>query len=291
MVKIVDIIFDYMQSHRRLTVPGLGSFLKRGEGEEIFFSEFAKGDDGVLWGEMVSRGVAEVVATAEIEAFVERVRESLDSSKPFFIVGVGALIRKEGEGVSLSRTLAMDNAPVRPEPKPEPKPKVEPKPEPQIEPEQQPIQQPQPQPQPQLKPKPKRSIASDVVKMMGEIEALGRRESRRERDNAAESQERGVVIEEEEEYDESERYDEIVYENERGEMSKPRKIRRIDPLAIFLIVSVIVAIGFFANGFIIGWRIGSITLPAKLDRVMVKVFGDGFDEVEDASQFPIDEVE
>ncbi len=244
MVKIVDIIFDYMKSHRRLTVPGLGSFLKRGEGEEIFFSEFAKGDDGVLWGEMVSRGVAEVVATAEIEAFVERVRESLDSSKPFFIVGVGALIRKEGGGVSLSRTLAMDNAPVRPEPKPQPP--IEPKVEPKAEPTQQPIQEPQ---------------------------------------------DAGDVIEEEEEYDESERYDEIVYENERGEMSKPRKIRRIDPLAIFLIVSVIVAIGFFANGFLIGWRIGSIILPEKLDRVMVKVFGDGFDEVEDASQFPIDEVE
>ncbi len=238
MVKITDIIFDYMQHHRRLTVPGLGSFLKRGEGEEIFFSEFAKGDDGVLWGEMVRRGVAEVVAAVEIESFVERVKEIMDSSDPFFIVGVGALIRNEKGVIVLSRTISRGD-------------------------DRSSLTQQQPDPDPE----PIQSSASSVVEMMRELEDTG---SKKEIEIEREIEDKRVV---------------------NNEVSRSSKRGKFDPLTLFLIVSIIVAICFFANGFIIGWRIGSITLPPKLDKVMVVIFGDGFDEVEDATQFPIDEVE
>lgn len=70
MEQITTIIFDYMRTHRRLTVAGLGTFLSKGEGAPIIFSEFIKDDDGVLLSLLVERGMGEFAALEAIEAFV-----------------------------------------------------------------------------------------------------------------------------------------------------------------------------------------------------------------------------
>ncbi|MFR9616972.1 MAG: hypothetical protein SNG73_04480, partial [Rikenellaceae bacterium] len=52
---LTKIIFDYLQTNRRITVPALGTFLSKGDDTPLLFSEFMKGDDGVLRG-LLSEG-------------------------------------------------------------------------------------------------------------------------------------------------------------------------------------------------------------------------------------------
>ncbi|MFR9606116.1 MAG: hypothetical protein SNI42_03835 [Rikenellaceae bacterium] len=76
---ITRIICDYMKANRRLTVPGLGSFLSREDEDEVLFSEFLKMDDGVLKGLLAAKHkVTEAEALVEIEKFSKEVVEAFD---------------------------------------------------------------------------------------------------------------------------------------------------------------------------------------------------------------------
>ncbi|MFR9588693.1 MAG: hypothetical protein SNF86_04700 [Rikenellaceae bacterium] len=68
-----------MKANRRLTVPGLGSFLSREDEDEVLFSEFLKMDDGVLKGLLAAKHkVTEAEALVEIEKFSKEVVEAFD---------------------------------------------------------------------------------------------------------------------------------------------------------------------------------------------------------------------
>ncbi len=67
---ITQIIADYLKTNRRITVGGLGTFLKKQEGEEILFSEFIKDDDGVLHSLLIEGGFKELEAVAVVDRFI-----------------------------------------------------------------------------------------------------------------------------------------------------------------------------------------------------------------------------
>ncbi|MFI3259871.1 MAG: hypothetical protein R3Y16_07235 [Rikenellaceae bacterium] len=77
MIVITKIISDYMQSHRKLTVAGLGSFLSKGDGTAPIFTEFVKGDDGELQQLLISCGASELEAATAIEELVFDIQKAL----------------------------------------------------------------------------------------------------------------------------------------------------------------------------------------------------------------------
>lgn len=93
MMLVEDIIKDYMATHSRLTVVGLGTFLSRGDDHQLLFTEFVTEDDGVLFETLVKSGVCELEATAMIETFVETVHKRIDAGERYHIEGVGTLRR------------------------------------------------------------------------------------------------------------------------------------------------------------------------------------------------------
>ncbi len=99
---ITEIIDSYLQSHNRLIVGGLGTFLKKESSEELFFSEFLKDDDGVLHSLLVERGMNEIEAAGVIDRFVFEVRYALnDGEGSFYIPNIGTLTKEMHGGVKL----------------------------------------------------------------------------------------------------------------------------------------------------------------------------------------------
>ncbi len=252
MAEITTIIYEYMQHNRRLTIPELGSFLSRGEGQGVIFSEFAKGDDGALRCELVRRGATDLAAAAAIDDFVESTKARFEEGGSLFIAGVGVLrldakccVVLDGAEceveVSAEQQVAIE---VEVEPNLEIESGVEPENESEIELE----LESESEPEPKLTPKPKLDFRSY--------------------------------------YEHEPKFEPEPKQQLQGE--KTTKKRKIDPLMVFLVIAICVALGFFIQGFIIGWQIGEIRVPAQVDRVMIKIFGDGFDEVESADEFPMD---
>lgn len=67
---IISIISKYLESHKRLVVPNLGTFIVKGGDNKILFSNLLKGDDGVLRALIVEQGVSELEAAGTIDRFV-----------------------------------------------------------------------------------------------------------------------------------------------------------------------------------------------------------------------------
>ncbi len=93
---IINIIYNYLESNRRITVPGLGTFLTRGNRNSMLFSEFLKGDDGVLRSLVVEHGMSEMEAIDTIERFVADVRDILQSGEGFVMPSMGRLYICDG---------------------------------------------------------------------------------------------------------------------------------------------------------------------------------------------------
>lgn len=91
MHTIEDIIKDYMASHTRLTVVGLGTFLSKGDGGQLLFTEFVVEDDGVLFDALVVSGVGELLAAEMVETFVRDICERLDAGESCSLAGIGEL--------------------------------------------------------------------------------------------------------------------------------------------------------------------------------------------------------
>lgn len=101
MEVIINVISSYLAENRRITVPTLGAFLTKGDGVTILFSEFMKGDDGVLRDLLKAKsGVGDAEATKQIDRFVEEVHRTLLSGESFDMSSLGALVM-DGETIQL----------------------------------------------------------------------------------------------------------------------------------------------------------------------------------------------
>lgn len=98
-ISITNIIFEYLQQNRRLTVPAFGTFLSKGEGEPLLFSEFMKEDDGVLRGLMVERGMSELEAAIMIDRFVFDLRHAATESERSVLPGLGYIVCEDGRNI------------------------------------------------------------------------------------------------------------------------------------------------------------------------------------------------
>lgn len=98
VMTIEQCIINYLASHRRVTVPGLGTFIVNSEGEsnELLFSEFLKDDDGVLRGLLCADGASEIEAVGAIDRLIFEVRHATSTGGGSYILsGMGQLVRDE----------------------------------------------------------------------------------------------------------------------------------------------------------------------------------------------------
>ncbi len=94
---LTQLIPQYLKSHRRLNIPGVGAFIVKDSQEEILFSELIKRDDGVLRALLAEQGVREIEAAAVIDRFIfELKHETEEVGGEFVIKGFGTLRREEG---------------------------------------------------------------------------------------------------------------------------------------------------------------------------------------------------
>lgn len=98
MMKISDIISDYLRDNKRLVIPQLGAFIVKASGETIF-SELLRRDDGVLRGLIAATGLSELEAAGAADRFVFDIRHVLQRGDAFTIEGVGSLQYGQGEAI------------------------------------------------------------------------------------------------------------------------------------------------------------------------------------------------
>ena len=67
---LIHTISQYLESHKRLVVPQLGTFIVKEPGVSIVFSELLKRDDGTLRRLLIGGGLSELEAAGEIDRFV-----------------------------------------------------------------------------------------------------------------------------------------------------------------------------------------------------------------------------
>ncbi len=97
MVVIANVIYEYLESNRRITVPMLGTFLTKGSRDTLLFSEFMKSDDGVLQSLLVEeQGLSDADAIGAIEAFVSDIRSALESGRSYEVLAMGRFLSVDG---------------------------------------------------------------------------------------------------------------------------------------------------------------------------------------------------
>ena len=74
---VVEVILAYLQTNRRLVVPGFGAFMVKESGERIF-SDLLRTDDGVLFSLLRAKGLSEMEAAVVSDRFVFEVRHELE---------------------------------------------------------------------------------------------------------------------------------------------------------------------------------------------------------------------
>lgn len=102
---LIQIASQYLQSHKRLVIPQLGTFIVKEPGKSILFSEMLRRDDGVLRGLLCAEGASELEAAGEIDRFVFEVRHATEHGEEYRLEGFGVL--KPGP----NGTLLFDYAP------------------------------------------------------------------------------------------------------------------------------------------------------------------------------------
>lgn len=103
---IVRIIAQYLDTHKRLVIPGLGMFLVKEEPRKVVFTELMSRDDGVLQALLVEQGMTALAAAGELSRFVFEVRHAIESGREFEMQGFGVL-RPAGNG-----TMRFDHRPL-----------------------------------------------------------------------------------------------------------------------------------------------------------------------------------
>lgn len=77
MVKVEEVIQEYLLSNRRLIVPGFGAFMAKESGERVF-SDLLRADDGVLASQLRERGLSDMESAVVIDRFIFEVRHELE---------------------------------------------------------------------------------------------------------------------------------------------------------------------------------------------------------------------
>lgn len=92
MTVLIQLIEQYLETHKRLVVPQLGAFLVKEEPRGVVFSELLRRDDGVLHGLLVEKGMSDVAARGEIDRFVYEVRHAIEQGERFYLSDFGEFV-------------------------------------------------------------------------------------------------------------------------------------------------------------------------------------------------------
>ena len=90
-VELQHILIAYLETHKRLVVPQLGTFLVKEAGKSILFTELVKRDDGVLHGLLCESGKSEIEASGCIDRFVYEVRRAVEGGESYPMPGFGTM--------------------------------------------------------------------------------------------------------------------------------------------------------------------------------------------------------
>ncbi len=88
---LIHTLTQYLESHKRLVVPQLGTFIVKEPGRSVVFSELLKRDDGVLRGLLRAEGLGELEAAGEIDRFVFEIRHAVEHGAEYRLVGFGVM--------------------------------------------------------------------------------------------------------------------------------------------------------------------------------------------------------
>lgn len=88
---LIKTLSQYLESHKRLVVPQLGTFIVKEPGRSVLFSELLKRDDGVLRGLLREAGAGDLEAAGEIDRFVFEVRHAVQRGEEYPLEGFGAM--------------------------------------------------------------------------------------------------------------------------------------------------------------------------------------------------------
>ena len=228
---IVRIIAQYLDTHKRLVIPGLGMFLVKVEPRKVVFTELMSRDDGVLQALLVEQGMTALAAAGELNRFVFEVRHAIESGREFEMQGFGVL-RPAGNG-----TMRFDHRPlttvlpdVALEIEPEQVQKV--RHVERIEEPRRPIQPAQPAEEPAEEPK---EEAADEEEVEGEIQT--------------EADPDEPMEDHDEEQHEPDDEDPFMEEDDEDELPQPRRVRRVarptqqkPKVDRFLLVAIVAAV-------------------------------------------------
>lgn len=89
-IVLQSVLSQYVETHKRLVIPRLGTFLVKDPGRVVLFSEMLRRDDGILRSLLRERGLSEAEALAAIEGFVADVRQAVSLGRTFPLPGLGA---------------------------------------------------------------------------------------------------------------------------------------------------------------------------------------------------------
>lgn len=85
---IIHTLSHYLETHKRLVIPQLGTFVVKEPGQ-VLFTELLKRDDGVLRGVLCAEGMSEIEAAGEIDRFVYEVRHAMEHRAEYRMGGFG----------------------------------------------------------------------------------------------------------------------------------------------------------------------------------------------------------
>lgn len=121
---LIQSISQYLESHKRLVVPQLGTFIVKEPGRNILFSELLKRDDGVLRGLLRESGLTELEAAGEIDRFVFEARHAVQNGGEYPMDGFGMLKPGANGTIAFAYDPTVRTRPAA-EPDPEPGPSAE----------------------------------------------------------------------------------------------------------------------------------------------------------------------
>ena len=88
---LIHTVSQYLESHKRLVIPQLGTFIVKEPGRSVLFSELLKRDDGVLRGLLAADGLSEMEAAGEIDRLVFEVRHAVEHGREYELEGFGTM--------------------------------------------------------------------------------------------------------------------------------------------------------------------------------------------------------
>lgn len=105
---LLTVLTNYLETHKRLVIPQLGSFLVKEPGKSVLFSALLKRDDGVLRGLLMAGGMSELEAHNCIDRFVYEVRNAFERGESYPLPGFGSLKQGPNGTIAFQPELAAE---------------------------------------------------------------------------------------------------------------------------------------------------------------------------------------